>query len=205
MLTRHGRIDCLLNNARGQFASPIESISAKGWDAVIGGNLTGGFLMSQACYRQHMREHGGSIVNITADYWGSWPNMAHSAAARAGMQSFTENAALEWAASGVRVNAVAPGYVASSGMDHCPPERREFLRGLSKTVPLQRWALSRRLPQRWCFCSARQLPSSPERCCASTAVGRRPAWAVSSPEHRTSTPYDGFHLASRPQVLDGIT
>ena len=60
---------------------------------------------------------GGAVVNIVADIWGSMPGMAHSGAARAGIVSFTETAALEWAGSGVRVNAVAPGYIASSGMD----------------------------------------------------------------------------------------
>ena len=69
-----------------------------------------------------MQAQGGAIVNIVADMWGSMPGMGHSGAARAGMVSFTETAALEWAHSGVRVNAVAPGYIASSGMDNYPPE-----------------------------------------------------------------------------------
>ena len=86
-----------------------------------------------------MREHGGAIVNIVADIWGSMPNMGHSGAARAGMVSFTETAAVEWAHNGVRVNAVAPGYIASSGMDHYPPEAGPMLREMRKTVPLGRF------------------------------------------------------------------
>jgi NAD(P)-dependent dehydrogenase (short-subunit alcohol dehydrogenase family) len=117
-----GRIDALVNNAGGQYIAPLEGISAKGWDAVIATNLTGGFLMARECHAQSMKARGGTIVNIVADMWGSMPNMAHSGAARAGMVSFTETAAAEWAAHGVRVNAVAPGYIASSGMDHYPPE-----------------------------------------------------------------------------------
>ncbi len=134
-----GRIDGLVNNAGGQYITPLESISAKGWEAVINTNLTGGFLMARECYLQSMQAHGGCIVNIVADMWGSMPNMGHSGAARAGMVSFTETAAAEWAHSGVRVNAVAPGYIASSGMDHYPPEAGPMLREMRKTVPLGRF------------------------------------------------------------------
>ncbi|RYY62039.1 MAG: SDR family NAD(P)-dependent oxidoreductase, partial [Comamonadaceae bacterium] len=121
VIVAHGRIDGLVNNAGGQYITPLEKISAKGWDAVVATNLTGGFLVARECYLQSMQAHGGAIVNIVADIWGSMPGMAHSGAARAGMVSFTETAAVEWAKSGVRVNAVAPGYIASSGMDHYPP------------------------------------------------------------------------------------
>src|SRR5919205_1104637 len=86
-----------------------------------------------------MRQHGGAIVNLVADMWGSMPNMGHRGAARAGMVSLTETAPLEWAAHGVRVNAVAPGYIASSGMDHYPPEAGPMLRAMAATVPLQRF------------------------------------------------------------------
>ena len=135
----HGRIDGLVNNAGGQYITPLENISAKGWQAVIDTNLTGGFLMARDCYVQSMQEKGGAIVNIVADMWGSMPGMAHSGAARAGMVNFTETAALEWARSGVRVNAVAPGYIASSGMDHYPEEAGPMLREMRETVPAGRF------------------------------------------------------------------
>jgi citronellol/citronellal dehydrogenase len=139
IVVAHGRIDGLVNNAGGQYITPLEKISAKGWDAVIATNLTGGFLVARECYLQSMHVHGGAIVNIVADFWGSMPGMAHSGAARAGMVSFTETAALEWARSGVRVNAVAPGYIASSGMDHYPPEAAAMLREMRETVPAGRF------------------------------------------------------------------
>ncbi len=139
VLARHGRIDGLVNNAGGQYITPLEKISAKGWDAVVATNLTGGFLVARECFTQWMGAHGGSIVNIVADIWGSMPGMGHSGAARAGMVSFTETAALEWAAHGVRVNAVAPGYIASSGMDHYPLEAGPMLREMAQTVPLGRF------------------------------------------------------------------
>jgi len=84
---------------------------------------------------QSMTRHGGAIVNIVADMWGSMPGMGHSGAARAGMVSFTETAAVEWGARGVRVNAVAPGYIASSGMDKYPPEMAPLVREMARTVP----------------------------------------------------------------------
>ncbi len=139
VLATQGRVDGLVNNAGGQYITPLESISAKGWQAVIDTNLTGGFLMARECYLQSMQRNGGSIVNIVADMWGSMPGMGHSGAARAGMVSFTETAAVEWAHSGVRVNAVAPGYIASSGMDHYPPEVGPMFREMAKTVPLGRF------------------------------------------------------------------
>jgi citronellol/citronellal dehydrogenase len=139
VVVAHGRIDGLVNNAGGQYMTPLEKISAKGWQAVIDTNLTGGFLMARECYVQSMAEHGGSVVNIVADMWGSMPGMGHSGAARAGMVNFTETAALEWARSGVRVNAVAPGYIASSGMDHYPEEAGPMLREMRTTVPLGRF------------------------------------------------------------------
>jgi citronellol/citronellal dehydrogenase len=135
----HGRIDGLVNNAGGQYITPLENISAKGWQAVVDTNLTGGFLMARECYVQSMQAHGGAIVNIIADIWGSMPGMGHSGAARAGMVSFTETAAMEWARSGVRVNAVAPGYIASSGMDHYPAEAGPMLREMRETVPAGRF------------------------------------------------------------------
>ena len=135
-----GKIDGLVNNAGGQYVTPLESISAKGWEAVVNTNLTGGFLMARECYLQSMQAKGGAIVNIVADMWGSMPGMGHSGAARAGMVSFTETAAVEWAHKGVRSNAVAPGYVASSGMDHYPPEVGKMLVSKFKHVPLGRFA-----------------------------------------------------------------
>src|ERR1044072_8385704 len=131
-----GRFDFLVNNAGGQFGSPLENISAKGFDAVVRTNLTGGFLMAREAYAQWMKQHGGAIVNMIAEMWNGMPGMGHSGAARAGMLNLTETAALEWAP--VRVNAVAPGWIASSGVDRYPPAMREHIRALPKKVPLGR-------------------------------------------------------------------
>ncbi|KAJ8352359.1 hypothetical protein SKAU_G00238350 [Synaphobranchus kaupii] len=112
-LKLHGKIDFLINNGGGQFSSPAEHISAKGWRAVIDTNLTGTFHCSQEVYRAWMKEHGGAIVNIIADMWKGFPGMAHTGAARAAVDNLTKSLAIEWAASGVRVNSVAPGTIIS--------------------------------------------------------------------------------------------
>ena len=117
IVARHGRIHGLVNNAGGQFPSPLMFINKKGFDAVLATNLTGGFLMMREVFVRSMRQHGGAIVNMAADMWNGMPGMAHSGAARAGMVNLTKTAAFEWAFAGVRVNCVAPGWIASSGMD----------------------------------------------------------------------------------------
>lgn len=146
-----GRIDGLVNNAGGQFAAPLAAISGRGWDAVVRNNLGGGFLFSRECFTQWMSDHGGAIVNVIADMWGSMPGMGHSGAARAGMLNFTETAAVEWAPSGVRVNAVAPGWIASSGMDTYPDWMQPYLRRLHSAVPLQRLGTEAEVSAAICF------------------------------------------------------
>lgn len=203
-----GRIDGLVNNAGGQYLSPLEKISAKGWDAVVATNLTGGFLVARECYLQAMQAAGGAIVNIVADMWGSMPGMGHSGAARAGMVSFTETAALEWAASGVRVNAVAPGYIASSGMDHYPPEAAPMLRANREAVPLGRFGTEAETSAAVVFLL------SPAASFISGSVlrvdGARPqvrmGWPLRLPgraerERAAIRPFDGFHRAVVPRIF----
>lgn len=122
VVAEHGPITGLFNNAGGQFVSKAEEISAKGWRTVIDLILNGSFIVSSAVYRHSMQEHGGAIVNMLADIWTGFPAMAHMAAARAGLQNLTISLSYEWANAGVRVNAVAPGTILSSGMKSYPPE-----------------------------------------------------------------------------------
>lgn len=200
----HGRIDALINNAGGQFPAQLKDISLKGWEAVVQTNLTGGFLMARECLNQAMQQRGGAIVNIVADMWGSMPNMGHSGAARAGMVSFTETAAFEWAQFGVRVNAVAPGYVASSGMDAYPPSMRETIQQFPATVPLKRFGTEAEISAAIVFLlspAAAFITGSTLR-----VDGGRPNVRPGMPMpalRNPNTPFDGFHLASTPEVLGG--
>jgi NAD(P)-dependent dehydrogenase (short-subunit alcohol dehydrogenase family) len=122
-LSKFGRIDMLVNNAGGQFPAPALTMSRKGWDAVIETNLTGTFQMSQAVVEKCMAEKkSGAIVNIIAQMWNGFPLMAHTGASRAGVDNLTKTLAFEWAQYGVRVNAVAPGVILSSGIENYAPE-----------------------------------------------------------------------------------
>jgi citronellol/citronellal dehydrogenase len=222
-LERTGRIDGLVNNAGGQFAAPLATITQKGWETVVRTNLTGGFVCARECYTRWMSEHGGSIVNVVADMWGSMPGMGHSGAARLGMVSFTETAAVEWAPSGVRVNAVAPGWIASSGMDTYPDWMHRFLRLLRLAVPSQRLGTESEVSAAICFLLSpaaafisgsvlRVDGAAPNAKLTSplsavlpdaeraAAEGRQP-WPL--PAHdRAPRPWNGFHLAVTPRVLD---
>ena len=143
VVARHGLVDGLVNNAGGQFLSPAEAITPKGWHAVIETNLTGAFSMSRAALDAGMRERGGAIVNIVAEIWRGFPGMAHSGAARAGVVNLTQTLALEWAAYGVRVNAVAPGIINSSGLKTYPPAVQAQLASIAQDVPAQRMGTER--------------------------------------------------------------
>jgi citronellol/citronellal dehydrogenase len=196
-----GRLDFLVNNAGGQFMAPLEAISAKGWDTVVRTNLTGGFLMAREVYVQWMKQQrGGAIVNMIANMWSGMPNMGHSGAARAGMLNFTETAALEWAP--VRVNAVAPGWIASSGLDRYPPEMRERIRALPQKVPLGRLGTESEVSAAIVF-----LLSPAAAFISGSCIRIDGAVPNVKPNYQltprgTTAAFDGFHLAAKPKVLE---
>ena len=200
ILAAFGRIDGLVNNAGGQFSAPLEAISQKGWETVVRTNLTGGFLMARECYSQWMKQaKTGAIVNIIADMWNGMPSMGHSGAARAGMLNFTETAAFEWAP--VRVNAVAPGWIASSGMDQYPPEMQERIRSLPKLAPLQRVGTESEVSAAICFLLSPGAAFISGSCLR--VDGAVPNAKPSRPI-QNATPnvaFNGFHLARTPTVF----
>lgn len=200
---RHGPIAGLVNNAGGQFPSPLETISQNGWEAVVRTNLTGGFLMSRELYKQSMKEHGGAIVNIVADMFGGMAMMGHSGAARAGMVNLTESAAVEWANSGVRVNAVAPGWIASAGLDtYTDPKMIANLKTIRHKVPLKRLAEEAEVSSVITFLlspAAAYLTGVTIRVDGGSTLNAR---MMDVPDHEESQPYLGFHRAVRPKVLE---
>ncbi|XP_043852820.1 peroxisomal trans-2-enoyl-CoA reductase-like [Dromiciops gliroides] len=113
-LDLHGKINFLVNNGGGQYLSPTEDITSKGWNAVVETNLTGTFYLCKAVYKSWMKEHGGSIVNIITMLKNGFPNAAHSGASRAGVENMTKTLAMEWASHGIRINCIGPGVIYSA-------------------------------------------------------------------------------------------
>jgi len=202
VLDERGAIHGLVNNAGGQYPMPLAMISKKGWEAVVANNLTGGFLVAREVYTQCMKQQGGAIVNMIADMWGGMPGMGHSGAARAGMLNLTETAAVEWAASGVRVNAVAPGYVASSGMDHYDPSfAKEVIPKLAGLAPLKRMAEEAEVSSAIVYLlseGAAFITGSCIKIDGGSSLGTK---TFSLLDHRNSRPYTGFHRAYKPKAV----
>ena len=131
-LAHYGRIDLLVNNGGGQFPSPAELITRKGFKAVVETNLEGTFFLTQELFNQWMRANGGSVVNVVMNNRNGFPMMAHSAAARAGVENLTITLANEWGRYGVRINSIAPGTINSSGLKSYAPEFQSFVMSYGK-------------------------------------------------------------------------
>jgi citronellol/citronellal dehydrogenase len=202
IVKERGRIHGLVNNAGGQYPSPLVAISKKGFEAVVRTNLVGTFLVSKEVYDQSMTNHGGAIVNMLADCSRGMPGMGHSGAARAGVENLTMTAAVEWAASGVRVNAVAPGYIASSGIDTYDSAVHELIPKLVENVPARRFGTEAETSGAICFLLSEA---------ASFITGVTLRIDGGSPlqhmvdrmntDRRQIPPFEGFHRAKRPDAL----
>ncbi|HMV14549.1 MAG: SDR family oxidoreductase [Chitinophagales bacterium] len=131
-----GRLDILVNNAGGQFPSAAENISYNGFRAVVTNNLIGTFYVTQIMAKTFfIPQKDGNIVNIIANIFRGFPGMVHTGAARAGVDNMTKTLAIEWVRYNIRVNAIAPGIIQSSGMDTYPPA---IIKGIEKSIPNQR-------------------------------------------------------------------
>ena len=114
-IEKYGSLNIVVNCAAGMFLAPIERISYNGFKTVVDIDLLGTYNVTKAAFTAYLKEHGGCIVNITApfEHWGV-SSMAHVAAAKAGVESLTRTCAVEWAPLGIRVNSVAPGFIAET-------------------------------------------------------------------------------------------
>jgi citronellol/citronellal dehydrogenase len=123
VLEAFGRIDVLINNAGGQFPSPATRITPRGFDAVVRNNLNGTFYLTrEVADRAMIQQRSGVIVNVIANIYRGFPGMAHTGAARAAVDNLTKSLSIEWAPFDIRINAVAPGIIRSSGLDQYPQE-----------------------------------------------------------------------------------
>jgi NAD(P)-dependent dehydrogenase (short-subunit alcohol dehydrogenase family) len=123
---RFGRLDVLVNSAGGQFPQAAIDFSVKGWNAVVDTNLNGTWYMMQSAAQQWRdRSSAGCIVNIVAVINRGMPQVAHTAAARAGVIYLSKTLSIEWAPLGIRINCVAPGSIATDGLNVYPREAAE--------------------------------------------------------------------------------
>ena len=203
IVAANGHIHGLFNNAGGQFPAAAVDMSAKGFDVVVRNNLTGGFIVSREVFTQAMQKTGGSIVNMAADMRNGFPNMAHTGAARAGMVNLTMTLAYEWAHAAVRVNAVSPGWIASSGMDTYQGEFKERIPKLKGHCPLGRLGTESEVSAAVCFLlsdAAAYITGTEIRIDGGVPLGNRSVDLVTTDR---SQAFNGFHLAKTPKVLGG--
>src|SRR5436189_2678739 len=138
VLARHGRIDTLVNNAGGQYMTPAEDISPKGFDTVQRLNVRGTWLLTHAVATKSMIPggRGGKVLNVTLSPHHGLPGMAHSSSARAAVENLTRVLSIEWARFGIRVNALAAGHFATEALRTKYPQ--QVVEGVAGTVPLGR-------------------------------------------------------------------
>lgn len=131
-----GGLDILLNNAGGQFPSPAEQISENGWNAVINNNLNGTWFVTQTMAKRFfIAQKSGVITMMIANIFRGFPGMAHTGAARAGVDNLTKTLSVEWSQYGIRVNAVAPGIIKTKALEQYP---KEIMDGIAKGIPMKR-------------------------------------------------------------------
>jgi citronellol/citronellal dehydrogenase len=150
-----------------------------------------------------MEANGGAIVNVGADWELGMPGMGHNGSARAGQATFTYTASVEWAHSGVRVNSVVPGFIASSGMDRYPESAHGVLRGVVPRVPLKRHGTESEIAAAIVFLlseAAAYISGIQLRVDGGLHNNARSSF-YEVPDHDRSKPYNGFPLYKPPKVL----
>lgn len=146
---KFGTLDLVVNNAGGQFPQAAIDFSPKGWNAVIDTNLNGTwYMMQHAARRWRDAKRGGAIVNIVTVISRGMPGVAHTCAARAGVIYVSKTVAIEWAPLGIRVNCVAPGAIATEGMEVYSEEARA---ALPKTNLMKRFGDVRDIADAVCY------------------------------------------------------
>lgn len=135
-LATHGQVDVLVNNAGVTEDNLLLRMSRESWDRVLGTNLTGVFLLTQAVVKSMVKRRYGRIVNITSVV-GLMGNagQANYAASKAGLVGFTKSVARELASRNVTCNAVAPGFIRTAMTEKMTDSARE---ALAAQIPLGR-------------------------------------------------------------------
>jgi citronellol/citronellal dehydrogenase len=137
VLASHGRLDLLVNNAGGQFLSPAEAITPKGFRTVIELNVQGTWQMTHAAAtKAFIPRGGGKVVSVTLSPHHGMPGMVHSGAARAAVENMTRTLAIEWARFEIKLVAIAAGQFDTEVLRTKYP--REVSENVARTIPLGR-------------------------------------------------------------------
>lgn len=136
ILQKEGRIDILVNNAGITRDGLLMRMKSEDWDAVLNANLRSAFLLARAVSRTMIRQKGGCILNVSSVV-GLHGNggQANYAASKAGLIGFTKSIAKELASRGIRVNALAPGYIETSMTEALPQAAKDAIKS---QIPLGR-------------------------------------------------------------------
>jgi citronellol/citronellal dehydrogenase len=137
VLARHGRLDVLVNNAGGQFLSPAEAISPKGFRTVVELNVQGTWQMTHAAAtKAFIPQRSGKVVSVTVSPHQGFPGMVHTGAARAAVENMTRTLSVEWARFGVKLCAVAAGQFDTEVLRTKYP--KAVSENVARTIPLGR-------------------------------------------------------------------
>ena len=137
VLERHGRLDLLVNNAGGQFMSPAEAITPKGFRTVIELNVQGTWQMTHAAAtKAFIPQESGKVVSVTLSPHHGMPGMVHSGAARAAVENMMRTLAIEWSRFNIKLVAVAPGQFDTETLRTKYP--KPVVENVHRTVPLGR-------------------------------------------------------------------
>ena len=189
-VSKFGKLNHLVNNGGGQFLSKFSNINTKGWNAVIDTNLNGTYYCLREAYNVWMEENGGSVVNIVADNWNGFPLMAHTGAARAGVQNLTKTLALEWADKGIRINSVAPGTIYSDTAAANYKNHPDLFNFVKEDIPLKRTGTVEEISGIVCFLlspAASFITGDILKVDGGQSLYRHTGYTVDS--HSTSKPY----------------
>lgn len=153
----YGRIDVLVNNAGVSANKPTLEVSVDEWRRAVDINLTGVFLCAQAAGRRMVPAGSGSIVNLASMYGVvAAPDRAAYCATKGAVVLLTETLAVEWGPSGVRVNALAPGYVETDLVRDLAARGRLDPERLRQRTPLRRLAQPAEMADLAVFLASRQ-------------------------------------------------
>ena len=141
-LDKFGTIDCLLNNAAGNFISPTEMLSPNAFKVVIDIVLMGSWNWTSTIGKEMIKNKKGNVLSIVITYaWTGSPYVVPSASAKAGVLAMTRSLAVEWGKHNIRFNAIAPGPFPTKGAWSrlMPPGFEDFEDGMKDKIPMKRF------------------------------------------------------------------